>query len=287
MASVIIVPKSAFRFTKGELKYHSVLGDSGKEMSRGFCASCGAPIATKIAAMPDVMAIKVASLDEPGRFKPTMNLYMSSAQPWAPVAPGLQNFDKMPSWHGWRIYRSTEVPPTRFSSRAAVHIATIWPTGSRRVRGPLNVARPIQGWPVIVQAGASEAGRQLAAETAEVIFAAGNNLASARAFYADVKGRMEKLGRDRDHLKVLPGAFVVVGDTVVEAREKGARLDSLVHYDSAIASLSIALGHDASRFDPDGPLPEILKAMRARVDANGSSNWPGARAWPCGNSRSV
>ena len=115
------------------------------------------------------------------------------------------------------------------------------------VRGPLNIARPIQGWPVIVQAGASEAGRQLAAETAEVIFGAGSNIAIARAFYADVKGRMEKLGRPRDHLKILPGAFVVVGETVAEAREKRARLDSLVHYDSAIASLSIALGHDASR----------------------------------------
>src|SRR5499426_1753934 len=125
------------------------------------------------------------------------------------------------------------------------------------VRGPLNIARPIQGWPVIVQAGASEAGRQLAAETAEVIFAAGGNLANARAFYADVKGRMEKLGRPRDHLKVLPGAFVVVGETAAEALEKRARLDSLVHYDSAIASLSIALGHDTSGFDPDGPLPEI------------------------------
>src|SRR6266404_5553703 len=93
-----------------------------------------------------------------------------------------------------------------------------------RVRGPLNVARPIQGWPVIVQAGASEAGRQLAAETAEVIFGAGNNIANARAFYADVKGRMEGLGRSRDHMKILPGAFVVVGDTVAEAREKRAQL---------------------------------------------------------------
>src|SRR5271167_4570981 len=53
---------------------------------------------------------------------------------------------------------------------------------SLSVRGPLNIARPVQGWPVIVQAGASEPGRQLAAETAEVIFAAGSNLASARAF---------------------------------------------------------------------------------------------------------
>jgi FMN-dependent oxidoreductase (nitrilotriacetate monooxygenase family) len=125
------------------------------------------------------------------------------------------------------------------------------------VRGPLNVARPIQGWPVIVQAGASEAGRQLAAETAEVIFASHGNLADGKRFYADVKGRLDKLGRSRDHLKILPGAFVVVGDTVEEARAKRARLDSLVHYDSAIASLSIALGHDASKFDPDGPLPEI------------------------------
>jgi alkanesulfonate monooxygenase SsuD/methylene tetrahydromethanopterin reductase-like flavin-dependent oxidoreductase (luciferase family) len=111
------------------------------------------------------------------------------------------------------------------------------------------------GWSVIVQAGASEVGRQLAAETAEVVFGAGSNIANARAFYADVKGRMERLGRSRDHLKILPGAFVVVGDTVAEAREKRARLDSLVHYDSAVASLSIALGHDVSGFDPDGPLP--------------------------------
>jgi len=125
------------------------------------------------------------------------------------------------------------------------------------VRGPLNVARPIQGWPVIVQAGASEAGRQLAAETAEVIFAAPGNLAGGKSFYADVKGRMARLGRPRDHLKILPGALVVVGDTVEEARAKRALLDSLVHYESAIASLSIAIGHDASKFDPDGPLPDI------------------------------
>jgi alkanesulfonate monooxygenase len=125
------------------------------------------------------------------------------------------------------------------------------------VRGPLNIARPVQGWPVIVQAGASEAGRQLAAETAEAVFAAHRTLADGQAFYADIKGRMAKFGRDPDHLKILPGVLVVVGDSVEEAREKRALLDSLVHYDSAIASLSIALGHDASGFDPDGPLPDI------------------------------
>jgi FMN-dependent oxidoreductase (nitrilotriacetate monooxygenase family) len=133
-----------------------------------------------------------------------------------------------------------------------------------KVRGPLNVARPIQGWPVIVQAGASEAGRQLAAETAEVIFGAGGSITSARAFYADVKGRMESLGRSRDHLKVLPGAFVVVGDTAAEAREKRMRLDGLVHYDSAIASLSVLLGHDASGFAPDGPLPPIPESNASK-----------------------
>ncbi len=125
------------------------------------------------------------------------------------------------------------------------------------VRGPLNIARPIQGWPVIVQAGASEAGRQLAAETAEMVFTGQSTLADGQRFYADVKGRMAALGRDPDHLKIMPGCFVVVGDTVSEAREKRALLDSLVHYDSAIASLSIALGHDASGFDPDAPLPDI------------------------------
>ncbi|WID96551.1 LLM class flavin-dependent oxidoreductase [Bosea vestrisii] len=125
------------------------------------------------------------------------------------------------------------------------------------VRGPLNIARPPQGWPVIVQAGASEPGRQLAAETAEVVFAAHGTLAAGQAFYADVKGRMEAIGRNPDHLKILPGVLTVVGETVDEAREKRALLDSFVHYDSAIASLSIALGHDATGLDPDAPLPEI------------------------------
>src|SRR5688572_6743656 len=109
------------------------------------------------------------------------------------------------------------------------------------VRGPLNIARPVQGWPVIVQAGASEAGRQLAAETAEAVFTAQSSLKVGQQFYADVKGRMEKLGRARDQMKILPACFVVVGDTVAEARAKRAKLDSLVHYANVIGSLSIAL----------------------------------------------
>ena len=133
-----------------------------------------------------------------------------------------------------------------------------------KVRGPLNIARPVQGWPVIVQAGASDAGRQLAAETAEVIFAAGGSLADGKRFYADVKSRMKTLGRPPEHLKVLPGALVIVGDTVDEARKKKALLDSLVHPDSGLASLSIALGCDASDFDLDGPLPEIPESNASK-----------------------
>ena len=133
-----------------------------------------------------------------------------------------------------------------------------------KVRGPLNIARPIQGWPVIVQAGASEAGRQIAAETAEVVFSGIDNLPDAQALYADIKGRMAKLGRSRDHLKILPGAFVVVGDTVAEAKAKKRQLDGLVHPDSGIASLSVRLGHDASGFDLDGPLPEIPESNASK-----------------------
>jgi FMN-dependent oxidoreductase (nitrilotriacetate monooxygenase family) len=132
------------------------------------------------------------------------------------------------------------------------------------VKGPLNIARPVQGWPVIVQAGASEAGRQIAAETAEVVFTAQPTLADGKRFYADVKGRMEKVGRSREHLKILPGVLVIVGDTTAQAREKRALLDSLVDYDSAIASLSVALGHDASGFDPEGPLPDIPESNASK-----------------------
>jgi FMN-dependent oxidoreductase (nitrilotriacetate monooxygenase family) len=127
-----------------------------------------------------------------------------------------------------------------------------------RVRGPLNIARPVQGWPVIVQAGASEAGRQVAAEIAEMVFAAGGPIEAACAYYADIKGRAKAAGRNPDHVKILPGALVVVGDTVEQAQRKRALLDSLVHPDSGIGSLSIALGVDASKFDLDGPLPDDI-----------------------------
>lgn len=133
-----------------------------------------------------------------------------------------------------------------------------------KVRGPLNVARPIQGWPVIVQAGSSEDGRRLAAETAEMVFSADSSLESARAFYADVKQRMVAFGRDPDHLKIMPGAFVIVGNSKEEAQAKKAHLDSLVHQDSGLSSLSILLGHDISDYELDKPLPDIPESNASK-----------------------
>lgn len=125
------------------------------------------------------------------------------------------------------------------------------------VRGPLNIARPVQGYPVIVQAGASEAGRQLAAETAEVVFAGVGTLEAGKALFSDIKNRAQAIDRHPDSIKILHGALVIVGETIEAAEAKRAHLDSLIHYDSGISSLNLALGYDVSEFDPDSPLPEI------------------------------
>ncbi|GLK78254.1 monooxygenase [Methylopila jiangsuensis] len=126
-----------------------------------------------------------------------------------------------------------------------------------RVKGPLNAPRSPQGRPVVVQAGSSEPGKELAARTAEVIFTAQQTLAEAQAFYADVKGRLGKYGRAPDELKILPGAFIVTGATESEAREKFDELQSLVHPDVGLELLRVQLGIDLRGYDPDGPIPDL------------------------------
>ena len=126
-----------------------------------------------------------------------------------------------------------------------------------RVLGPLNVARSPQGRPVLVQAGASEWGRQLAAETAEVVFSATPTIDEARAFYADVKRRMPAAGRDPEELKLMPGIFVTVGRTESEAREKRAMLQDLIHPDVGLGLLSKHVGLDLTEMNLDGPFPEL------------------------------
>ncbi|MFB2895349.1 LLM class flavin-dependent oxidoreductase [Aerosakkonemataceae cyanobacterium BLCC-F50] len=126
------------------------------------------------------------------------------------------------------------------------------------VKGPLNVARPIQGYPVIIQAGSSEDGKNLAAQTAEVIFTAQQTLADAQAFYADVKGRLAKYGRHPDQLKIMPGIFPVISSTEQEAKEKFAQIQALIHPQVGLSLLSGMLGEiDLSKYPLDGPLPEI------------------------------
>lgn len=126
------------------------------------------------------------------------------------------------------------------------------------VRGPLNVARPIQGYPVIVQAGSSEAGQDLAAQTAEAIFTAQQTLTEAQNFYSSVKGRLSKYGRSPDHLKIMPGVFPVIGRTEEEAKEKYEQLQELIHPSVGLGLLSGLIGgHDLSKYPLDGPLPDL------------------------------
>ncbi|WP_298373177.1 LLM class flavin-dependent oxidoreductase [Azospirillum sp.] len=127
-----------------------------------------------------------------------------------------------------------------------------------QVRGPLNIPRPPQGHPVVVQAGSSEPGKELAARTAEAVFTAQQTLADAVGFYADLKGRLAKHGRSPDDLKILPGVFPVVGRSESEAREKFEALQELIQ---PVVGLGLLREHaadiDFARFDIDGPLPDL------------------------------
>ena len=127
-----------------------------------------------------------------------------------------------------------------------------------QVRGPLNVARSPQGHPVVVQAGSSEAGRDLAARTAEVIFTAQQTLEDAIDFYSDVKGRLAQYGRHPDDLKIMPGVFPIVGRSESEAREKFEQLQALIDPKVGLALVSgLTGGFDLSGYPLDGPIPEL------------------------------
>ena len=143
-----------------------------------------------------------------------------------------------------------------FSDRSKMHVLNHH-GAYYDVQGPLNVARSPQGQPVIVQAGASDDGRQLAAETAEVVFTAHNVIETAREFYGDVKRRMVEAGRDPDHLKILPGMSVYVAPTRAEAQAKLQELQDLLHPELAVSLLSRRIGHDLSGFPLDEPLPQL------------------------------
>jgi N-acetyl-S-(2-succino)cysteine monooxygenase len=124
-----------------------------------------------------------------------------------------------------------------------------------KVRGPLNMARCPQGRPVIIQAGGSPSGLELAARTADVVFSVVQELAPAGAAYADLKRRMEKYGRAPDELAVLPGVMPIVGDSDAEAREILAKLQSWVTPTNVATLVASRIGYDVSKYPLDGPVP--------------------------------
>lgn len=127
-----------------------------------------------------------------------------------------------------------------------------------KVDGALNIARPPQGKPVIIQAGASETGKEFAAETAEVVFASHGELPRGVAFYADLKGRMEKFGRHPDELKILTGLPVIIGETEQEALDKRETLQNLIHPVVGKMRLGMDLELDLTDLPLDEPIPEEL-----------------------------
>ena len=126
-----------------------------------------------------------------------------------------------------------------------------------QVRGPLMMRRSPQGRPVIVHAGQSEAGRTLAAQSAEVVFSVEQDIEKARAFYADLKSRAARNGRPPDSILIMPGVLAVVGSSKAEAEDKYERLQSLIHPELGVAYLSEMLGTDVSSYPLDGPLPDV------------------------------
>ncbi|KPI17187.1 FMN-dependent oxidoreductase, nitrilotriacetate monooxygenase family [Actinobacteria bacterium OK074] len=126
------------------------------------------------------------------------------------------------------------------------------------VRGELNVGRPPQGRPVLVQAGSSEDGKELAARTAEIVFTAQPDYDSARAFYRDLKGRLRAHSRPGRDVLVMPGLCPFIGATDAEANAKFEELQRLIHPRLGVAMLSdLVGGFDLSGHDVDGPLPEL------------------------------
>jgi FMN-dependent oxidoreductase (nitrilotriacetate monooxygenase family) len=134
------------------------------------------------------------------------------------------------------------------------------------VQGPLTVSRTPQGHPVIVQAGASEQGQEIAAASADIVFTAQTDLATAQAYYASVKGRLGRHGRTADELKIMPGLLPIVGRTEAEARAKHQQLQDLIHPLVGLAHVYGPMG-DLSGYPIDGPVPDpVDPEMRSRAN---------------------
>jgi len=137
-----------------------------------------------------------------------------------------------------------------------------------KVRGPINMARAPQGHPVIIQAGGSPSGLDLAARTADVVFSVVQELAPAKAAYADLKGRMAKYGRPPEALAVLPGVMTIIGNSDAEARETLAKLQSWITTSNALTLVTSRIGYDVSGHPLDGPVPPPPPRLNSQTFAS-------------------
>lgn len=124
-----------------------------------------------------------------------------------------------------------------------------------QVKGPLNISRCPQGQPVIIQAGGSPSGLELAARTADVVFSVVQDLQAAKVAYADLKGRMTKYGRSPEALALLPGIMPIIGQSDTEAKEQLAKLQAWLTPDNAATLVASRIGYDVSGYPLDGPVP--------------------------------
>jgi N-acetyl-S-(2-succino)cysteine monooxygenase len=134
-----------------------------------------------------------------------------------------------------------------------------------RVRGPLNVAAAPWGRPIISQAGSSEAGRALAARTADLVFTAQQVLEEAVAFATEIKTRARGFGRSAEAVKILPGLLPVIGSTQAEAKARFDALQALLPEDAGVSAIQrLTGGIDLTRYPLDGPLPELRDTNTAK-----------------------
>jgi FMN-dependent oxidoreductase (nitrilotriacetate monooxygenase family) len=126
------------------------------------------------------------------------------------------------------------------------------------VKGPLNIARPPQGHPVIIQAGGSPPGQELSARSADIVFSVVNgDPVAAKQNYDSLKARVVKHGRRPEDVALLPGVMPIIGETDEQAREQLAKLQGWLASANALALVSERLGHDISAYPLDGPIPDF------------------------------
>ncbi|MCR8655965.1 LLM class flavin-dependent oxidoreductase [Paenibacillus endoradicis] len=171
------------------------------------------------------------------------------AQEFVDVVTGL--------WDSWQDDAIVEDRISRvFANPSAIH--KLQHQGKEfRIEGPLNIPPTPQGRPVLIQAGASEAGQYLAARNADVIFTAWHTMEEAQLFYKSVHSKLESVGRETSSMKILPGIYPVIGSSEKEAKEKAEYMHSLLIDSLGLAWLSIVLATDLTTCDLDAPLPEL------------------------------